>query len=286
MIMRLEANGLSYMLIGDLNRPGGKYLADRLGDRLHADVLQAPHHGAEGAAPNEFIQAVNPKHAFVSSFTELWCSKRSERIRKFLENNQTVTRVLGMQGDVMVRHFKNADPVWVEDRSRHMSCEEYLTGIFSQAVPERLLQSGDGEVLWHVDSAEMVSVAGYSALKLAGWAFVANDNMASAEISVVLINESTEELQVFDVKRLERPDVIEAHEDSSLTISQPGFEALLRADRLKDGNYDVWLTLTKSEATPDDKNGDLIVAVNTRRRLYVKNGNYELKAEHRVVGSK
>ena len=123
LIMRLAANGLSYMLVGDLNHAGGTYLAKRLGDALKADVLQAPHHGAEGAAPNEFLQAVDPEHAIVSSFSQLWCSKRSERIRQFLERNGTTTRVVGMQGDLMIRHFKDDDPVWVEDRGRYTGCD-------------------------------------------------------------------------------------------------------------------------------------------------------------------
>ena len=271
MIMRLATPDLDYLLIGDLNRRGGAYLVQHLGDSLKSDVLQAPHHGAEGAAPDEFLQAVDPNHAIVSSFTNLWCSKRSERIRTFFERNDTVARVLGMQGNVMVRHFVDAEPVWVEDRSRHMDCDTYWAQQFAQPAPGIVLSSAKGEIRATIDLAEVVKVADFTAIKLSGWALptlaqlqeIVRGHHADAtsssntshtsdfDIGIGLLHDETQSLQVFSVKRVQRPDVIEAHKAMIDEVHgvdaqalNPGFEALIRGDDLNPGSYTIWIVVT------------------------------------------
>jgi beta-lactamase superfamily II metal-dependent hydrolase len=271
MIMRLQTPALRYLLVGDLNRQGGAYLAQRLGDELKADVLQAPHHGAEGAAPDEFLQAVDPDHAIVSSFTSLWCSKRSERIRTFFERNETVARVLGMQGNVMVRHFSDSEPVWVEDRRQHMDCDTYWAQIFAQPVPDLVLSSQAGEILAVMDFAEVVKVSDFTAIRFTGWAmpsdaqwqefkrfrgaanvdFYVGGLAETLEIGLALLNEETKSIQVYSVTRKDRPDVIQAYQKMfdglrgiDTNAFRPGFEALIRTDELKTGNYSAWIVVT------------------------------------------
>ena len=122
----------------------------------------------------------------------------------------------------------------------------------------------------------MVSVAGYSALKLAGWAFVNKEDVPRVNISIALVNQSSRDVQVFDVKRLERADVIDAHKNLSAKIYQPGFEALIRTDTLTEGHHTIWVVLTVGEASHIGKDVGFISAVLTQRRLEVEDGNYGL----------
>ena len=84
LIMMLEQFGHKILFTGDLNKPIGEYLAQNALE-IKAEVLKVPHHGTEGTAPNSFLKAVDPKYALVPAPKELWCSKRSLRIRNWFQ---------------------------------------------------------------------------------------------------------------------------------------------------------------------------------------------------------
>ncbi len=85
-IMMLYDNGRRFLFTGDLNMKLGKYLADNASN-IKADVLKVPHHGTEGLAPDSFFEKVNPKILIIPSPKNLWCSKRSSRIRNLAKKN-------------------------------------------------------------------------------------------------------------------------------------------------------------------------------------------------------
>jgi len=100
-ILRLTHGTTRALFSGDLNYRMGMYLATHNFD-LSADILKVPHHGTEGAAPNEFFEQVNPKIALVPSPKALWWSIRSKRIRTFFHDHQIPTYVSGIDGNVTV----------------------------------------------------------------------------------------------------------------------------------------------------------------------------------------
>jgi competence protein ComEC len=101
-ILRVFVGTTSALFTGDLNHNLGAYLAES-GYELRANILKAPHHGAESAAPDAFYDRVGASVLMVSSPKALWESARSMRTRNyFLERNIPVY-VTGINGSVKVR---------------------------------------------------------------------------------------------------------------------------------------------------------------------------------------
>ncbi len=90
-----------FLLAGDLNLGLGTYLAENA-QNIKADVLKVPHHGTEKLAPNSFFEKVSPKDIIVTAPRDLWCSKRSDRVRTLSEEKKYGTYVNGIQGHITV----------------------------------------------------------------------------------------------------------------------------------------------------------------------------------------
>ena len=100
-ILRLSHGQTSALFPGDLNWKLGSWLAHSRFD-LAADILKAPHHGTEAAAPNEFFDRVHPKAVLVPAPKSLWLSIRSKRIRTYFSEHHIPAYVSGIDGDVVV----------------------------------------------------------------------------------------------------------------------------------------------------------------------------------------
>lgn len=100
-IVRLSHGPVRALFTGDLNSRLGAWLAGSTFD-LAADILKVPHHGTEGASPNEFFARVNPKAALVPSPKKLWQSQRSKRVRDYFSEHHIPTYVSGIHGYVTV----------------------------------------------------------------------------------------------------------------------------------------------------------------------------------------
>jgi competence protein ComEC len=101
-IMLLKHGFNSALFTGDLNSKLGEYLAKESKD-LKVDILKLPHHGTEGAAPDAFFAAADPKVVMVPSPALLWCSARSARMRNWVESRKIPTYVNGFSGNVTVK---------------------------------------------------------------------------------------------------------------------------------------------------------------------------------------
>ena len=66
-VLRIEGEGGSLLLTGDVERKGERALVGRLGDGLAADVLVVPHHGSATSSTPRFIAAVSPSIAVFSA---------------------------------------------------------------------------------------------------------------------------------------------------------------------------------------------------------------------------
>ena len=100
-IMLLRHGFNTALFTGDLNAKLGEYLAKESKD-LKVDILKLPHHGAEGAAPDTFFAAADPKVVMAPSPALLWCSARSSRMKNWVESRQIPTYVNGFSGHVTV----------------------------------------------------------------------------------------------------------------------------------------------------------------------------------------
>lgn len=101
-ILRLTNKNSHVLFTGDLNSPLGTYLAATGDPDLKAELLKVPHHGTEGAAPNEFFDLVAPRLAIVPSPRGLWDTPRSRRIRRYFETKKIPTYVTGAESDFRV----------------------------------------------------------------------------------------------------------------------------------------------------------------------------------------
>lgn len=100
-ILRLSNGPTRALFTGDLNWKLGTWLAHSSFD-LAADVLKAPHHGTEGAAPDEFFDRVHARAVLVPAPASLWLSIRSKRIRTYFLEHGIPAYVSGIDGDVLV----------------------------------------------------------------------------------------------------------------------------------------------------------------------------------------
>lgn len=98
-IVRLSHGPTRALFTGDLNQSLGAWLATSDFD-LKADLLKAPHHGTDGAAPNEFFDRVGAKAVLVPSPRALWRSPRSMRIRNYFIDHGIPVYVSALRGDV------------------------------------------------------------------------------------------------------------------------------------------------------------------------------------------
>jgi len=104
LIMRWSINGIRVLFTGDLNQKVGALLSQD--KRIQARFMKMPHHGAEGLAPNQFFDAVNPGYVLVPGPEWVWCSDRGARARQWTEAKKRPTWVNGLDGTVRVEFFR------------------------------------------------------------------------------------------------------------------------------------------------------------------------------------
>jgi competence protein ComEC len=64
-LLKVQAVGESLLLTGDIDARAERALLE-LGDELHADWLQVPHHGSRSSSSTAFLDAVRPSAALIS----------------------------------------------------------------------------------------------------------------------------------------------------------------------------------------------------------------------------
>jgi len=66
-VVRLDYGELSVLFTGDLEHEGEEYLLDNYPEFLDCDVLKIGHHGSKTASSPDFIKAVDPQYAIIST---------------------------------------------------------------------------------------------------------------------------------------------------------------------------------------------------------------------------
>jgi competence protein ComEC len=66
-VIKIITPKLSILLTGDIEIQAERYLLQKYGNKLQADVLIVPHHGSKTSSSLEFLQTVNPSLAIISA---------------------------------------------------------------------------------------------------------------------------------------------------------------------------------------------------------------------------
>jgi competence protein ComEC len=102
-VLMLRHGAVRFLLAGDMNRTLGAYaVRNQAAVPIQADVLKAPHHGAEGLPENDFFDAVAPRALVVPAPAHLWLSERSRRLREWAEKAGVPAYVNGLHGTITV----------------------------------------------------------------------------------------------------------------------------------------------------------------------------------------
>ena len=66
-VLRIHAQGQTMLLAADIEVMQERALVERLGDALRADILLVPHHGSKTSSTHAFLNAVQPRIAWVQA---------------------------------------------------------------------------------------------------------------------------------------------------------------------------------------------------------------------------
>ena len=87
-VLRIQAGARSVLLTGDIDAEAEQALLARDGAALHAELMSVPHHGSATSSSAEFLDAVRPHHALVSTgFQNRFRHPRAEVIDRYRMRN-------------------------------------------------------------------------------------------------------------------------------------------------------------------------------------------------------
>ncbi len=101
-VVRLTFGGTSFVLPGDADAPEESYLVDTYGSSLQSTVLLAGHHGSKTSSGDEFLDAVKPKVAIISSAYDSQYGHPNEETLQRLADRNIRAYWTGTHGDVVV----------------------------------------------------------------------------------------------------------------------------------------------------------------------------------------
>ena len=100
-VLRLSHGPTRALFTGDLNNKLGAYLVES-GTDLRANLLKAPHHGAESTVSDVFYTKVHASAVLVPVSKALWLSAPCMRTRNYFYNASVPVYVAGLCGNVTV----------------------------------------------------------------------------------------------------------------------------------------------------------------------------------------
>lgn len=101
-VMHLTDGPLSVLLTGDIERAGAERIARR-GEAVRSTILKVPHHGSEGAAIPQFVDAVRPQLAVISVGAHNQFGHPSEQMLRELERVGAKVMRTDREGAVTIR---------------------------------------------------------------------------------------------------------------------------------------------------------------------------------------
>ena len=90
-VLRIEAGARTLLLTGDIGEGAESALVERHGNALRAELMTVPHHGSATSSTPEFLDAVRPEWALVSSgFQNRFRHPRAEVVARYRERGASV----------------------------------------------------------------------------------------------------------------------------------------------------------------------------------------------------
>jgi len=87
LVLKLSINGIKILLAGDMEKEEEKTLLEK-GLDLSADILKVAHHGRDDSCSKEFLEAVSPKEAIISTNKETDPETASKKVLDKLANSK------------------------------------------------------------------------------------------------------------------------------------------------------------------------------------------------------
>ena len=112
-VLRLEHGEVSFLLTGDIEVEGERYLMAVAGDELRADVLKVGHHGSRTSTAQPFLDRVNPRSAVISAGQENRFGHPHPEVVERLEESVGADHVFLTARDGTVEYISDGETVWV-----------------------------------------------------------------------------------------------------------------------------------------------------------------------------
>ncbi len=113
LVFRLEFGGFSALLTGDLEIPEEKIILTS-GEMVQSTLLKVGHHGSNGSTSEEFISAVQPRYAAMSSGKRNAYGHPSPRVLQLLQKHNISSIRTDLDGEVTYQTDGNS--VWIKTR--------------------------------------------------------------------------------------------------------------------------------------------------------------------------
>ncbi len=91
-VIKFSYGNTSVLFTGDVEKDVLNYLAENYKEKLSADILKVPHHGAKTSKSEEFLSFVNPTYAVIPVGKNMYGHPNKEVLNVFLDNKVTTYR--------------------------------------------------------------------------------------------------------------------------------------------------------------------------------------------------
>ncbi len=99
----VEFGNFTYVTTGDAETAAESRMVEEWGDELDADVYQAGHHGSSTSSTPEFLNAVDPEVAIISSALDSQYGHPHDEVLERFAEHGIETYWTGVHGDIVVR---------------------------------------------------------------------------------------------------------------------------------------------------------------------------------------
>ncbi len=114
LVMRLDYGRVSFLLTGDIEVEGERYLMSVAGDQLEADVLKVGHHGSRTSTTDTFLDQVDPRSAVISAGRDNRFGHPHADVMERLESSIGAEHVFLTARDGTVEYISDGEAMWVK----------------------------------------------------------------------------------------------------------------------------------------------------------------------------
>ncbi len=113
LVLKLEYGEASFLLTGDVEVDGERFLVSAVGDELEADVLKVGHHGSRTSTTRGFLDAVKAQSAVISAGRGNRFGHPHAEVVERLESSLGAAQVFLTARDGTVEYISDGESLWV-----------------------------------------------------------------------------------------------------------------------------------------------------------------------------